>query len=103
MGTVKAIQTVADTIENPSVTIRGKKIVFPVRMISGMYLEFKSIDDCKLYGAKGELLKDVIPVGTIPDMINGDNEIVFSCDSRGKVNNRVQVTVISEGKPLVKK
>lgn len=103
VGTVKAIQTVADTIENPSVTIRGKKIVFPVRMISGMYLEFKSIDDCKLYGAKGELLKDVIPVGTIPDMINGDNEIVFSCDSRGKVNNRVQVTVISEGKPLVKK
>ena len=103
VGSIKAIPMVSGNIENPSIMIGGKKVVFPVRMESGMYLEFRSADDCKLYGSKGELLKEVIPTGTIPYLAKGDNEISFSGEGSKHINTRVQVTIISEGDPLALK
>ncbi|MEN6453566.1 MAG: hypothetical protein ABFD10_04840 [Prolixibacteraceae bacterium] len=97
---VKALPMVPATIENPSVSIGGEKIVFPGRMESGMYLELNSPNDCKLYGSKGELLREIVPEGKIPNLITGENEISFSCDGPKDMNARVQVTVISEGEPL---
>ena len=103
IGPVKAITTVNSTIENPSITIGGEKIVFPVRMESGMYLEFQSSNDCKLYGPKGEFLKDVPVQGKIPLLNQGNNNIFFTCESSKGINPRTQVTVIGEGKPLSEK
>jgi hypothetical protein len=100
IGPVKALPMVPATIENPSVSIGGEKIVFPVRMESGMYIELNSPNDCKLYGSKGELLREIVPEGKIPYLIPGENEISFSCDGPKDMNARVQVTVISEGEPL---
>jgi hypothetical protein len=71
-------------------------------MESGMYLEFRSRTDCKLYGPKGEFLQEVAFEGRIPILNAGDNEISFTCDGPEDVNARVQVTVIGEGQPLVK-
>jgi hypothetical protein len=102
VGPVKAIPMVTGTIENPSITIGGEKVVFPVKMESGMYLEFSSFSDCKLYGSKGELLKEITPTGKNPDLVNGRNEITLSGDAPAGINARVQVTVIGEGKPLKK-
>ena len=102
IGPVKAIPMVSATVKNPSITIGGKSIVFPVTMEPGMYLEFRSSDDCKLYGPKGELLMEVMPEGDVPVMVNGDNEISFSGEAHKEINTRVQVTVISEGMPLDK-
>jgi hypothetical protein len=92
---------VSSAIENPSVMIGNEKITFPVRMESGMYLEFSSADDCKLYGKKGELIANVVPSGTIPQLFPGENAISFSCEGTKKVNSRVQVTIICEGTPLI--
>ena len=100
MGTVKALPLVPITIDNPSFTIGGEKITFPVRMESGMYLEFRSQTDCKLYGSKGEFLQDVQVESKIPTLKEGDNDISFVCKGPERVNSRVQVTVISEGNPL---
>ena len=102
VGPVKALSMVSTTIDNPSVTIGGEKIVFPVSMKSGMYIEFLSRNDCKLYGPKGEFLQEVSIAGSIPRLNAGDNEISFTCDGPEEVNTRVQVTVISEGDPLSK-
>jgi hypothetical protein len=46
------------------------------------------------------LLAEVKPEGTVPTLTNGKNEISFSGEGSGKINTRVQVTVISEGIPL---
>ena len=100
VGPVKALQMVPATIDNPQITIGDEKIVFPVKMESGMYLEFKSPADCKLYGSKGEFLKDVPVKGNIPVLNQGNNEISFTCKAPSGINPRVQVTVIGEGKPL---
>jgi hypothetical protein len=100
IGPVKAIPMITGYIENPSVTIAGEKIVFPVKMESGMYLEFKSLSDCKLYGSKGEFIGDVKPQGTVPELRKGNNEIIFSGEGSEKCNTRLQITVMNEGSPL---
>jgi hypothetical protein len=92
---------VAVPVENPSVTIGNETIVFPVRMEPGMFLEFNSPSDCKLFGPKGELIKAVITEGTIPSLSAGKNKISFGCKPAGQINPRVQVTVISHGEPLI--
>ena len=66
-----------------------------------MYLEFRSVSDCKLYGSKGEFIKEVSVTGKIPTLHPGSNNISFNCDGAPKgLSPRVQVTIIGEGKPL---
>jgi hypothetical protein len=97
---VRALPLVTATIENPSVSINADKIVFPVRMESGMYLEFESVDECKLYGPDGEFIKDVPVEGNVPVISHGRNNVSFSFDENGQVSPRLRVTVMVEGDPL---
>ncbi|MEO9003223.1 MAG: hypothetical protein ABI288_00725 [Ginsengibacter sp.] len=100
VGSIKALPLVSVSITNPSIIIGGEKIMFPVKMESGMYLELQSDRNCKLYGSKGELLKEVTIVGRIPTFKTGTNEFKFVCDNPENVHVRAQVTVIGEGKSL---
>jgi len=100
IGSVKALPLVHQTIIDPSVTIGGEIITFLTKMESGMFLEFRSQKDCKLYGPKGEFIKDVQVKGNVPVLIPGDNVVSFSSQLPEKVSTRVQITVISEGNPL---
>jgi hypothetical protein len=102
IGRIKALPMISATITNPGITVNGEKLVFPVKMESGMYLEFRSESNCKLYGSKGEFLQDVRVEGNIPVLKNGSNNLSFDCIGPTGINSRFQVTVISEGNPLVK-
>ena len=101
IGPVKALPIVSSTIVNPSIRIGNEKIVFPVSMESGMYLEFKSTTDCKLYGSKGEFIKDIQVQGKVPTLQPGENQVSFAAEPNSGVKPRVQLTIISEGKPLL--
>ncbi|MCE5251081.1 hypothetical protein LLG96_12765 [bacterium] len=100
ISTVKAVPMVPATLRNPSVTVGGKTIVFPVAMKSGSYIEFYSPSDCTLYGPKGEILSKVKPQGDVPVFENGKNTMTFSCVKPDGLSARAQVTVISYGEPL---
>ena len=102
IGQIKALPIIPITIRNPSVTIGGKKIEFPVTMESGMYIELKSENDCKLYSPKGKLLQEIPIKVNIPELKAGNNEISFSCEKNNKVSARVKVTIINEGEYLLK-
>ena len=102
IGSIKAIPTTNSSVLNPSVTIKGKKIVFPVKIESGMYLEYFSTTNCKLYSTTGELIKEITPMGNIPSLANGRNIVNFSADNSETPNIRAQITIIGEGKPLHK-
>ncbi|MCL5018942.1 MAG: hypothetical protein M1426_00470 [Patescibacteria group bacterium] len=97
---VKALPLVAIKIKNPSVTINGKTLVFPVEMESGSYLEFNSASDCKLYGPRGELLAEVNPNGEIPELKNGLNDVAFTGEGAADVSIRATINVISQGEPF---
>ncbi len=100
IGTIKALQMVPITVIDPEITAGEEKLTFKVKMESGMYLEFNSAEDCKLYGAKGEFLQDVKIEGTIPALKNGVNDISFKCSGTKGANARVQITMITEGNPI---
>jgi hypothetical protein len=97
IGTVKALEMVPITITDPGLTIEGVKVTFRVKMESGMYLEFNSREDCKLYGRKGEFLQNVTVEGKIPPLKTGENSIAFNCTGTPGYSSRVQVTMITEG------
>ncbi len=100
LSAIRALPLVSTTIENPSITVAGRKVIFKTKMESGMVLEFYSAEDCKLYGPKGELIQDVKIEGDIPFLQAGENLLSFDCQGPDSVNTRVQVTSISEGRPL---
>ncbi|MDD4870850.1 MAG: hypothetical protein PHR77_09845 [Kiritimatiellae bacterium] len=100
IGPVKAIPMAPVKIENPSVAINGQKITFPVTMETGMFLELKSAQDCKLYSPAGKVIQEVVPTGNVPVLKDGANELSFSAQTADKVSTRMQVTVSAEGKPL---
>ncbi len=100
LGSIKALPLLNGTIEYPSITIKGKKIIFPVVMKSGMYLEFNSMSDCKLYDPKGKLLSEVKPVGNLPILERGKNNISFTYERYKNAPPRTEITVISHGQFL---
>jgi hypothetical protein len=97
---IKALPMVKNTLRNPSITIGGKKIVFPVEMTSGSYIEYFSADDCKLYGPDGALISTIKPQGAAPVLVPGKNKVTFSCTGQAGFTPRANVTVIAYGEPL---
>ncbi|MFA6471645.1 MAG: hypothetical protein WCU00_06345 [Candidatus Latescibacterota bacterium] len=97
---IKALPMVKTTLRNPSITVGGKKIVFPVEMTSGSYIEYFSLDDCKLYGSDGALIATVKPQGAAPVLVSGKNKVIFSCTGQAGFTPRANVTIIGYGEPL---
>ncbi|GAA5225346.1 hypothetical protein GCM10025777_59770 [Membranihabitans marinus] len=101
IGPIKAIPLVENTINNPSIEVNGSKIIFPVEMESGMYLEFYAEDDCKLFDKTGRLISQVKPIGSIPNLMFGSNKINFLVENNSGINPRSQVTIISQDDPII--
>jgi len=97
---IKALPLVDGKIINPAITIENKTIIFPVEIDNGCYLEFSSMSDCKLYGPKGELIREITPQGDVLILEEGDNQVKFACDVSGNISARANVTVISKGDTL---
>ena len=94
---VRALPLVKAKLVNPSVTINGKTITFPVELESGCYIEYNSASDCKLYSPAGDLLRDITPQGAA-DLKPGANDVSFACSPpAGGINARANVTVVGIG------
>ncbi|HAK93650.1 MAG TPA: hypothetical protein DCM87_01240, partial [Planctomycetes bacterium] len=100
IGAVKAMPMVPAAVRNPSVSVNGAAVSFPVEIPPGGRLELDEGGGCALYGPKGETLARVSPSGPVPALPNGDNRIRFSCDRAAGVSPRAKVTVIAHGDPL---
>lgn len=100
LSPIKALPLVKTKLVNPTITLGSETITFPVEIESGAYLEFASMSDCKLYGPKGELIREVTPQGQAPMLAAGENAVQFRCDNAAGVSPRARVTVIGRGNPL---
>jgi hypothetical protein len=100
LSPIKALPLLAQRLSRPSVTLGGRTVVFPVDLETGQYLELRGPGDCRLYSAKGEFLRDIVPEGEVPVLAAGANELTFRCADTG-CRPRAYVTVISAGdRPL---
>ncbi|MGQ9729760.1 MAG: hypothetical protein ACUVX8_00675 [Candidatus Zipacnadales bacterium] len=100
LSPVKGIPVLETTLRNPSVSLGGVKVTFPIEMPTGSCLEFRSMTDCKLYGKQGELLTEVVPQGAQPSLLKGENMLSFSCEHDEGVDPRARVTVIATGEEV---
>ena len=100
IGPVQAVPLQAAKLVNPSITLNGKLLSFPVTLESGSYLEFDSMDDCRIYDAAGNGLGPVIPAGDMPVAKSGANTCIFDADSQEGVVRRAKVTFMLSGEPL---
>ncbi len=100
LSPIKALPLVPTKLINPTVQVGDAQLTFPVEIDSGCYLEFRSSDDCYLYGPQGEQLRSVAPSGSIPQLAAGENLLKFRCDSPPGVRARAYVTVMTQGEPL---
>lgn len=97
IGSIKSIPLKPMKIKNPTIQIGKAKLIFPVEMESGEYIEFLSRDNCKLYNSKGELVRDIVPQGDIGEINQGENEVLFSTDCLEKGRCRARITIIMHG------
>lgn len=97
---IHALPLVKAKLENPTISSAGKRIVFPVEMESGWYLEYNSFEDCILYNGQGDPVQNVTPQGEAPLLAERDNEVRFSCETHDGVIPRAYVTVMSRGNAL---
>jgi len=93
MGSVKALPLRPAKLINPSISIGDKSLMFPVELESGSYVEFESLEECKAYDAKGNLLGDIAPVGEVPVLYSGENEYRFESAVKEGTAPRAKVTV----------
>ncbi len=100
LSPIKALRTKKVKLRNPSIEVASQRIVFPVTLESGCYIEFNSMSDCKLYDERGAMVQQVQPQGEVPDLAGGKNEVKFTCGSTQHYNPRATVTLITHGKPL---
>jgi hypothetical protein len=100
LGPIKALPVIKVLLVNPSVTVEGKMITFPVKMESGSYLELSPEGGCRLFGPQGEPIQEVSPRGEVPTLHAGKNRISFGCESPRELRPRARVTAISLGEDL---
>jgi concanavalin A-like lectin/glucanase superfamily protein len=100
LGPIKALRTRKVVLHNPAVEIGGKRLIFPVDLESGMTIEFESMDDCRLYDERGNLLQRLQPEGDVPTLTPDENRVRLDFDGPDGFQSRAEVTVITGGTPL---
>ena len=100
LSPIRGLSVFMNKLKNPSITLGGKTLVFPVEMDGGSYIEFNSPTDCKHYGKDGGVIGEVKPQGDVPELAPGANEISFKCEPAGELRPRARVTVVCQDDPL---
>jgi hypothetical protein len=101
LSPIKALAHVTAKLANPSIRLGNQTITFPITLESGSYLEFFSVNDCKVYDSKGELIRELKPQGNTPQLEAGSNVVQFSCNVPDGIGARANVTIISQGERVV--
>lgn len=101
VGPVRALESVAGQVKNPTLKVNGAVLSLPVEMTSGMYLELSEGGRCQLYDQAGKSVRDFTLPGAVPLLKRGSNALAFTCEGETTLPARVRVTMIGEGAPLV--
>jgi len=100
LSPIKALPVAKVKLANPAISIGDRKVVFPITLESGQYIEMESASDCRLYDERGALLQRLTPQGDVPRLAAGDNLVSFACAEPQGYNARAKVTLITQGQPL---
>ncbi len=97
VGPIKSVPLRSVTLRNPTVTVNGETVVFPVILESGSYLELGDDGKYAVYDAKGHLADEGVLEGPAPLVKEGANVFAFAAQAEDGDDVRALVTVITQG------
>ncbi len=101
LSPIRSLPSRRAELANPALEVGGKRVIFPVTLQSGQYLELESLDDCALYDERGELIARFRPqADALPTLAEGVNALRFDCAPPEGLSARAEVTVIALGQPF---
>ncbi len=100
LGPIKALPLVAQPIVKPIVFVNGCPVMFPVALKAGQYLEYYGEGPAHVYDGSGNLLGEVEPVGTIPTIATGRNDIGFACEP-SPLRPHARITLFTKSDELI--
>lgn len=100
LGAVRALPLASTALTNPTVSVGGASLVFPVELVPGAYIEYSELGGCTLYAPNGSPVGQIEPEGDTPVLVGGANEVVFSAGSTSGANPRARVMVTARGEPV---
>ena len=80
-------------MRDPTLTIAGEPVIFPVAVNEGDRLVFRGMDDCRLFRKSGTV-EEIAPGGSVAKLKPGQNPVVFSLPSPSPREFRVVVTLV---------
>ena len=92
----QALPAVKVRISNPAVAIGAGRIVFPVTIESGQYIEYEGPADCRWHDERGAILRRITPQGDVPGCA-GENPVRFTWIGPRGYNTRATVTIDHPG------
>ncbi len=86
---VEALAESETVLKDPSVTLGNATLIFPATLKTGDYIEFWGGNTARLFDRNGHLLASVTPLGPVPLLATGANELTL--------NGNAKLTVITIG------
>ena len=68
---------------------------------SGQFIEYEGPADCRWHDERGAIIQRITPQGDAPTLASGENPVSFTCDGPAEYNTRANITLITQGPPLV--
>ncbi|MBB73670.1 MAG: hypothetical protein CMJ75_04045 [Planctomycetaceae bacterium] len=99
-GRLEALRETPLPVVNPGVTVRGERIVFPVTLQPGWYLEYAGGDLVRVFDPNGFTKAEVRPDGMAPTIGNGNNAVSFFCAGGSTRGQTAKVRFVTRGEPL---
>lgn len=102
LSSVEALRERPTTLQNPSFTVNGNLISIPAMLENNHYLEFWGSDEATVFDENGHLISKVKPVGSIPVVTTGANNVVFRCEGSPSSRKQCRVEMITIGDAITK-
>lgn len=104
LSPIKALPLRDQPLSRPQVVINGQRVIFPVDMLPGQYLEYRAGAPCRLFAGNGDVLGEVVPEEPdgCPDLAAADNTLEFAARP-GPCRTRADVTLFSWGDELLRR
>ncbi len=97
---IQSLPTRSVELVHPAVQVNGRRVVFPVRLTSGQYLEWEGPEGGVVYDERGELLQRFSLDGELPRLAAGANRLEFDCEPPAGASARAEITLVALGEPF---
>lgn len=97
---LEALKEFPAKLVNPSISVNGRTLRFPVSLAPEEYLEFDENGEYRVYNGNAHVVASGKAEGEIPVVISGENRIAIESGYECEREARAKLTMITVGKPL---